>query len=324
MTSKQRSGFTLVELLVVIAIIGILVALLLPAVQAAREAARRMQCKNHLKQLGLGLLNHHDAHDHYPTGGWGWDWVGFPGRGAGLDQPGGWGYNILPFIEEGAIHDLGSGDDPAVRSAGSALRCSTVVPTFICPSRRQAIPYPNGQIQPHETDELDLVARNDYAANGGDTRVPFVPGPTSLDPAVVAAYDFESVDKDRLDNTGIVYLRSRFKVKDVTDGTTNTYFVGEKYLNPDDYTTGLDPGDNENVYSGDGWDMHRWTSLAHDPRQDQIGLVWQESFGSAHTSGFHMAFCDGSVHVINFDIDPEIHRRLGNREDGLPIDASAF
>src|SRR3712207_4914981 len=99
-----RRAFTLVELLVVIAIIGILVALLLPAVQAAREAARRTECVNHLKQLSLGCMNHESQHKFFPSGGWGNRWVGDPDRGAGVDQPGSWYYSILPFIEEEALH----------------------------------------------------------------------------------------------------------------------------------------------------------------------------------------------------------------------------
>ena len=111
------SGFTLVELLVVIAIIGVLVALLLPAIQAAREAARRNSCKNNLRQLAIGCLNHESGAGFYPSGGWGANWVGDADRGFGRDQPGGWIYNVLPFIEEDAMHSLPKDNLPDVHTA---------------------------------------------------------------------------------------------------------------------------------------------------------------------------------------------------------------
>src|SRR5215208_1969930 len=107
MVVPRRDGFTLVELLVVIAIIGILVALLLPAVQAAREAARRNQCKNNVKNIALGCLLHEDTHKFLPSAGWGRKWSGDPNRGYGENQPGSWIYNILAYIEEQTVHDLG-------------------------------------------------------------------------------------------------------------------------------------------------------------------------------------------------------------------------
>ena len=97
------------ELLVVITIIGILIALLLPAVQAAREAARQAQCKNNLKQLALGCLSHENLNKWFPTGGWGYQWTGDADRGTDWRQPGGWIYNIMPFVELQSLHDMGAG-----------------------------------------------------------------------------------------------------------------------------------------------------------------------------------------------------------------------
>src|SRR5579871_7071457 len=121
----KKRAFTLVELLVVIAIIGILIALLLPAINAAREAGRRMSCRNNLKQQGLGCLNHVSTYGFYPTGGWGWFWVGDPNMGYDKAQPGGWCYNILSFMEYKGLHELGA-DGPAgsqKQMQGATLCC---------------------------------------------------------------------------------------------------------------------------------------------------------------------------------------------------------
>lgn len=146
--SVGRSGrayaFTLVELLVVIAIIGILIALLLPAVQAAREAARRSQCKNNLKQIGLGMMTHLDTQKHYPSSGWGYHWTGDPNKGYGTTQPGGWMYNLLPYIEQKVVHDMAlglagtsaSGGGSGTKAAKLADMNSQVINTYNCPSRR--------------------------------------------------------------------------------------------------------------------------------------------------------------------------------------------
>ncbi len=143
--TRTRVGFTLVELLVVIAIIGILVALLLPAVQAAREAARRNQCKNNLKQLALGCLLHEQTQKFLPSGGWSDFWWADPNRGYGGKQPGGWYYNILAYIEEQALRDLGKGQTygTAAYTAASISLHQTPVSIFICPSRRAVKLYPH-------------------------------------------------------------------------------------------------------------------------------------------------------------------------------------
>ena len=134
-----RNGFTLVELLVVITIIGILMSLLLPAVQSARESARMTSCENNLHQIGLGALNHLQTQDYFPTGGWFWVWAGDPDQGTGVNQPGGFFYNLLPYIDQKNVWQLGAGlpQMSAAKNTAIAQAASTLLSVYNCSSRRQ-------------------------------------------------------------------------------------------------------------------------------------------------------------------------------------------
>ncbi len=327
----QRTGFTLVELLVVIGIIGILISLLLPAVQAAREAARRLECTNKLKQISLAVLNHEGLTHRFPTGGWGWRWVGDPDRGTAQNQPGGWAYNILPFMEQTVLHNLGSGWKESDKYNAAAEMLATPLPEFICSSRRNAMLYPyhlGYNPQTYNAVNTPLAARTDYAINRGDFYVDGGEGPRSYD-------DTSYIWPDTTPITGISFIRSMIQTRDITDGLSNTYLAGEKYLNPQDYTTGKDYGDDSSLYQGDDYDIARYTALVYyqgnqiitemvPPVKDMRMYSDYFCFGSAHPTTWQVSFCDSSVHSISYDIDPELHRRLGNRCDGQLVDKSGL
>jgi len=324
---QQRSaGFTIVELLVVIAIIGILMALLLPAVQAAREAARRIQCANHLKQLGLAALHHESQQRHFPTNGWGWDWVGDPDRGFGRKQPGGWVYNILPFLEQKVLHDLGSGKPEAEKRLDARTLARTPLELMNCPSRRPSQRYPMVKqgdfvaFNAADNDPADRsVARGDYAINAGSQLLDeYFPGPPTLAAGDAPGYPWH----DPKATNGISFERSEIQVAQVRDGLSNTVLLGEEYLNPDHYDTGLEPCDNENVYSG--FDNDNSRSTYDPPMQDRPGYTDTFRFGGPHPGVCQFVFCDGSVHRLSYAIDRATFSRLGGRNDGQPIDASQF
>ncbi|WP_168205300.1 DUF1559 domain-containing protein [Bythopirellula goksoeyrii] len=338
--SKRNRGFTLVELLVVIAIIGVLVALLLPAVQAAREAARRTQCSNNLKQLSLGFMNHHDAHGYFPSSGWGWRWSGDPDLGFGIEQPGGWGFNILPYIEMANLRELGSGmaEGSPERSAAILIQVGTPISAFTCPSRRSAIAYPvvkNGVLAYNATACTEgncTTARSDYRANSGSINRHEHTGPANATVAKIYDFRFDEEGVKQEPINGITHQRSMIDMSRITDGTSNTYCVGEKYLNSDHYLTGESSADDQHILLGYDSDVNGYTGSSFDPYDDNYliplrdrpGLDGTFNFGSAHPSTFHMAFCDGSVKAIPFDIDPRVHKNLGARDDGQTVDRSSF
>jgi prepilin-type N-terminal cleavage/methylation domain-containing protein len=316
-----RRAFTLVELLTVIAVIGVLVALLLPALQAAREAARRSECKNHLRQLSLAFLSHEQAMNAFPSCGWGGYWLGIPDRGFGRKQPGGWPYQILPYMEEEALFDLGLGLSNDAFADAHERRQSTPLALHHCPTRRAAALYPwtlKRLVALFKSVQRSIVAKNDYAANVGD---PARYCCTWNQPESLEQFDFGRYEQpDTSVYTGISYLFSRVRTAHVVDGVSHTYLLGEKYLDPNEYTSGASGGDDQSLYSGHNSDLLRSTSPdVGPPRQDRQRIDDYAAFGSAHAASCHFAMCDGSVRSVSYDVDPETHRRLGHRADGFAV-----
>ena len=346
----KSGGFTLVELLVVIAVIGILVAMLLPAVQAARESARRLNCKNNISQLTKACLMHAERQGFLPTGGWGWGWAGDPDLGFTEKQPGGWLYNILPYIEQESLHNKGAGAAAATKKTKGKEAAENPVPVFYCPSRRRAVAYPYVKTTATELyiniDKPDPnIGRSDYAACAGDNCAAGASedtrGPDSLSTGnarTEADWDKEpgTINSTVSKATGVIFRRSRIQFAQIRDGASSTYLLGEKYLATENYATGTDPADDQGWNVGYDWDVNRWTNNGNNtmtlrPRRD--GPVQtatananedRSAFGSPHSTGFHMGFCDGSIRSISFTIDMATHSYLGNRADGQSVDASNY
>lgn len=309
MRRSSTGGFTLIELLIVIGILSLLIQLTLPAVEMSREAARRTHCSNNLRQLSLAMMQHHDTYQRYPSGGWSYRWVGEPERGTGVDQPGSWGYNILSFIEQDLIRNLGrdlSGED---RVRAFVDKCETPISLFVCPSRRAPVSHQQTPFEPpnfHTKGGLKFIperaGRSDYVACVGDVEklAPNYPtspqgdGPETLEDGDSTGFPWE----DNEYFTGVCFRRSQVTLSQVTDGTSNTYILGEKVVDASAYKTGEDSGDNTNLYTGADKDNYR---TAFKPvYQDDTHTRHSYSFGSAHPSGFYMAFCDGSVHLVSY------------------------
>ncbi|MBQ4144931.1 MAG: DUF1559 domain-containing protein [Thermoguttaceae bacterium] len=317
---QKISGFTLVELLVVIAIIGMLVGLLLPAVQQAREAARTMQCSNHLKQLGLACLNHESTSRKFPNTGWNYQWTGDSDLGMGWKQPGSWAYQLLPFMEQQALYSImGDGVPSTMNKAQGAQLLQTPLTFLHCPSRRTPKTYPaSTSSHSGNYNTPEQRAKGDYASCMGDygygqlEDIRTAPGYANVTKSGYQHKDFSGT------MTGIMFCMSEITVGEIRDGTSNTYLIGEKYLQPEIYEVS-GGGDDMGVFSGTDDDNSRTCDTTQFHLcQDRSGYASPNSlgFGSAHSGAFGMAMGDGSVHRVSYSLDKETHARLGNRRDG--------
>ena len=285
-TSKIR-GFTLVELLVVIAIIGILIALLLPAVQAAREAARRSQCSNNLKQIGLALQNYHDTFKVFPPGAL----YDSSATSNGGDRISGW-VLILPFMEAGTVHDLWDfnyGYDDAQNNAGK----KEAVDGLFCPSK------------PRPEKATSSIAYGDYALSSGTG---------NINSATTNYW------------RGMFHQNTNCRFRDILDGTSNTIAAGEKCtewtsLTSPQYRWGWHAsrnmcyamnkqvvGDAAYPFVTDTGTVTPGTSAVWDDR-------WA-NFGGEHPGGAQFVAADGAVHFVSETIEMDLYRNLGDKADG--------
>ena len=314
--SSRRRGFTLIELLVVIAIIAILIALLLPAVQQAREAARRSQCKNNLKQIGLGLHNYHDVHRTFPPA-----WVNparpndtcndtaYPAIANNATVKAGWGWAafILPYIEETAIYnqaDIGGTGYPLDHVAAY----QSIISTYRCPS--DIGPALNdGQWWDNRTNNGYEAAMCNYLANNG--------------------HEYPQLDNDF---TGVFNRHSKVRIRDIIDGTSNTILIGENaywdHLGEESrsgvWVGSIDADSGNPRDAGGGVIFGAVTKINNLGTDAAIGITdaWRArwavgmSMNSRHTGGAHVLLADGSVRFISENIE-----QIGNDvtwETGTP------
>lgn len=303
-----RSAFTIVELLVVIAIIGIIVALLLPAVQQAREAARRMSCQNNLKQVGLAIHMFHDrykalppsrSYDHYTT----------------------WAFLILPYLEQ---ENLFEGWDPQLKYYYQPdVARLTPIENYMCPSRRsgQHLSSIGDDIySPYETSPHIPGVLGDYAASAGygpsgvwnwtNSNGAFILGSGVTDPPTVPAWDFAPP------GARLVKWTSRTAFKSLLDGTSNTILVGEKHVRPSRF--GISPEDGA-MYNGDHPGNFSRCGGPGYPLARFPTDTYRNNFGSSHLGVCNFVLGDGSTRSISIQITTDILGRLTNRADGQPI-----
>jgi prepilin-type N-terminal cleavage/methylation domain-containing protein/prepilin-type processing-associated H-X9-DG protein len=321
----SRGAFTLIELLVVITIIGVLIALLLPAVQAAREAARRMSCTNNLKQIGLALHNYHTALGSFPPGYISaFSSPGYNTSDSGIytgdTGPGwGWGAMILPYMELDNVYGLIRFDKDITDPLNAVAR-TTSLPVFLCPSDDAAKVFT-------VSGTAVQVAHSNYVGMFGNPEISPDPGfliPLTTDPMRAAVC------------RGMFYRNVAVQMRDVTDGTSNTIFAGERSSNlafatwTGSVTGGQVPPAPTNPY-GYGPEGAPILILGHTgdatdspPHTPNSPVCHVDDFWSWHPGGANFLMVDGSVRQINDTINPPIWWALGTKAGGETLPLADF
>jgi type II secretory pathway pseudopilin PulG len=296
-------------MLVVIAFIGILVALLLPAIQAARESARLTQCRNNLKQLALAFQNFELAHGYFPGHGGEREPRGVnfgPKRAArarGMAAAGNWLLQSLTFMEDETIADvlIAAAQGKANRDQ-LRLAVASPVSTLYCPTRRAPIAYP--LVRAQRTAYGPLGARTDYAINGGSSTEAGNRGGSGAGQNITLEHD------------GIWALGRRTKLKNILDGLSGTYLVGEKSMDVLHYTTGEDVGDRAPIAGlRDNFGAaNSYVRFAAKPPSRDVpnNCLACHDFGSAHATSWNVSMADGSVHSLSYSMDVQFHRALAS------------
>jgi prepilin-type N-terminal cleavage/methylation domain-containing protein/prepilin-type processing-associated H-X9-DG protein len=277
----RRRGFTLIELLVVIAIIGVLVALLLPAVQAVREAARRVSCLNNMAQLGLAAHNFEFHYEHLPPG------VVNP-DGPIRSEPQGihvsWIVQVLPYLEQNALARRFDQEAGAYADKNAVVR-AVQIHTLQCPS--DGTPF---------VGEGQSIARSSYAGCHHDAEAP--------------------IDKD---NHGLLFLNSKIRYADIDDGSAMTLLFGEALTKPD--SLGWTSGTRATLRNtGSPFEQFRHPSELTAPgkveAEDKVASTYVGGFGSNHPGGINAGFADGSSRFLSQTISRELLHQIGHRADG--------
>jgi prepilin-type N-terminal cleavage/methylation domain-containing protein len=311
MSRHKSRGFTLVELLVVIAIIGILVALLLPAVQSAREAARRTQCKNTLRNIALSVHNFADSYKVFPTGGdTPWPRIedySSDGRAWGPDRQGlSWAYQILPFLEEGPTYSITT----------TAQIEQSPVDLYFCPSRRQPTFRSDllTWLMDYASTTPGRIWRNegDYWGCASDSCIWTATSGKEYW-GIIVRTNYNKTTRSESGSTGTIGFGQ------VPDGMSKTLMITEKRIDPAKYDTGAWHDDRG---WSDGWDPDTVRSTAYPMGQDashtDLGMSEREfgfTIGSAHPAAVHAARGDGSVDSIDYGIDPHVLNQMAHRND---------